>query len=74
MKAKNESVHTIYKGDDLVAIIKHDDITGKHIVYKATEMPSEEIAILVAGELDLSYKSGSPACIGKTCIPNGTEV
>lgn len=42
-----ESVFTIYKEDTLVAIIKRDEISKKHLVYLVEEGTSEDIANLI---------------------------
>ena len=53
--AKLESAHMIYteKGE-LIAIVKRDDISGKHITYSVNEMSSADIAELMAGSLNIA--------------------
>lgn len=46
-KMPQESVFTIYKEDTLVAIIKRDDVSKKHLVYLVEEAVSEDIANLI---------------------------
>lgn len=48
MDTKQEGVFTVYneKGE-LVAIIKRDDKSGKHLVYLAQEATSSDIAELL---------------------------
>ena len=52
--AKLESAHMIYtdKGE-LIAIVKRDDISTKHLTYKVVEMNSADIAELMAGTVDI---------------------
>jgi len=38
-----EGVHTVYRDNKLVAIIKRDDVSKKRIVYKVEEATEEEI-------------------------------
>ncbi len=48
MKKMKEGVEAIYKEKKLIAIIKRDDETKKHIVYLVNEATSEDIADLLA--------------------------
>ena len=48
MTKNKEGVETIYKEKKLVAIIKRDDETKKHIVYLVSEATSSDIADLLA--------------------------
>lgn len=46
-KGDLEGVHTIYKDNKLVAIIKRDEVSKKHLVYLVEEAVSEDIANLI---------------------------
>jgi len=48
MVKKQEGVFTVYKESELVAIIKRDDISKKHIVYLCKEATGEDIAEMIA--------------------------
>lgn len=47
MKKYKEGVETVYKENKLIAIIKRDDVTKKHLVYLVQEATSEDIADLL---------------------------
>jgi hypothetical protein len=51
METKLESVFCVYKNKELIAIIKRDDTSKKHLVYLAEEASSEDIANLIAPAL-----------------------
>ena len=46
-EVKKEGAFMIYKKDELVAIIKRDDVSGKHLIYLAKEATSDDIADLM---------------------------
>ena len=46
-EVKKEGAFMVYKKHELVAIIKRDDVSGKHLVYLAKEATSDDIAELV---------------------------
>jgi hypothetical protein len=46
-EVKKEGAFMVYKKKDLVAIIKRDEISGKHLVYVAREATSDDIAELI---------------------------
>lgn len=48
MESKLESVFCVYKNKELVAVVKRDDVSKKHLVYLAEEAKSEDIASLIA--------------------------
>lgn len=48
MRKVKEGVEAIYKEDKLVAIVKRDDSTKKHLIYLVNEATSEDIADLLA--------------------------
>lgn len=50
METKAEGVYTVYKDKELVAFIKRDDISGKHLIYLAKEAVSAEIAELLSNK------------------------
>lgn len=45
--ALQEGVHTVYKDKELIAIIKRDDHSKKHLVYLVKEATSEDIFALI---------------------------
>lgn len=47
MEKDKEGVHTIYKDKKLIAIIKRDNESTKHLVYLVSEASSEDIAELI---------------------------
>lgn len=47
MDTNQESVHTVYKEGELMAIVKRDDKSKKHLVYMTREATSEEIISLI---------------------------
>jgi hypothetical protein len=50
METKLESVHCVYKKGELIAVIKRDDISRKHLVYLTKDATSEDIAELITNE------------------------
>lgn len=53
MKKDLEGVQTIYRKGQLVAIIKRDAESKKHIVYLCSEATSEDIAGLMETEINV---------------------
>ncbi len=49
METNEEGVFTIYKNKELVAIVKRDDITKKHLVYMVKSGDSADIVGLIKG-------------------------
>ena len=47
METKEEGVFTIYRAGELVAIVKRDDITKKHLVYMVRDGTGEDIVELI---------------------------
>ena len=47
METKEEGVFAVYKGKELIAFIKRDDLSSKHLIYLAKEATSIEIAELI---------------------------
>jgi len=47
METNKEGVDTIYQDKKLVAIVKRDDHTKKHLVYMVQEATSEDIINLI---------------------------
>ena len=50
MEQDKEGVFTIYKNKELVAIIKRDPNSSKHLVYMTKEATSDDIAELLKKE------------------------
>lgn len=47
MQTKEEGVFCVYKNGELIAIIKRDDESKKHLTYKVTEATSTDIVELL---------------------------
>lgn len=47
METQQEAVHTVYKDGELVAIVKRDEKTKKHLVYLVKDANSEDIINLI---------------------------
>ena len=54
-EVKKEGAFMVYKKKELIAIIKRDDVTGKHLVHLTKEATSDDIAELI-GEVYLLGK------------------
>jgi diadenosine tetraphosphate (Ap4A) HIT family hydrolase len=48
METNEEGVRTVYKDKELIAIVKRDDHSKKHLVYMVKEATSEDIISLIA--------------------------
>ena len=49
METKEEGVFTVYKDSALIAIVKRDDTSTKHLVYLVNEATSIDIVELLKG-------------------------
>lgn len=47
LETKQEAVSTVYKGSELVAIVKRDEFTKKHLVYLVKDACTEDITNLI---------------------------
>lgn len=49
METKEEGVFTVYKGNELIAIVKRDDASTKHLIYLVREATSIDMVELLKG-------------------------
>lgn len=47
-KIEKEGVYTVTKGDELIAIVRRDPISKKHLVYLVTECTSDDLVDIIA--------------------------
>lgn len=47
-KIEKEGMYTVTKGNELIAIVRRDPISKKHLVYSVTECTSDDIVDIIA--------------------------